>query len=248
MSKILVFQHVAYEILGTLNPLLKESGFRIRYINFDRTPEAQPTLDGYQGLVILGGPMNVDQANRYPHLNYEIRLIEEAIQKDMPILGICLGAQLIARALGADVCRNPVREIGWYDIAVTKEGKKDPLLSHFKKKEKIFLWHGDTFEIPKGAVHLAASSDCPNQGFRYGDKVYAFQFHPEVDKPMIERWLKVPDRLKELEELKGKTDVAKIRNETKIHINSLKHLSERTFREFIKLFEKKKKYRRLPSR
>lgn len=248
MSKILILQHIAYEILGTLNPLLKKSGFRIRYVNFGRHPDAEPTLEGYQGLIVLGGPMNVDQIDLHSHLTYEIKLIQEAIEKKIPILGVCLGAQLIAKALGARVVPNPKKEIGWYDVSLTKEGKKDPLFAHFKDKEKIFQWHGDIFEIPKRGVHLALSEDCPHQAFRYGDKVYALQFHMEVDESMIKRWLKVPDMKKQLETLKGETDDEKIRHETQMHIHNLKQISKKTFLEFIRLFQKKRKYQRLPSR
>src|SRR5688572_32749167 len=100
MRKLLVLQHVAHEILGTLNPLLKRAGFRIRYVNFGRHPEAQPSLDGYHGLVVLGGPMSVYEDHRFPHLITEMKLIEDAMQRNLPVLGICLGAQLIARHWG----------------------------------------------------------------------------------------------------------------------------------------------------
>ncbi len=248
MSKVLVFQHVAYEILGTLNPLLKQHGFRIRYVNFDRTPEEQPTIDGYDGLVILGGPMNTDQSDRFPHLDCEVRVIREAIEQDIPVLGICLGAQLVAKALGARIDRNPEWEIGWYDILPTEEGRKDPLLRNFSDTEKIFMWHGDTFEIPKGAVHLATSQTCVNQAFRYGDRTYGFQFHMEVDEPMVGRWLAAPDRQRELRCLKGRVGAEEVRGATRAHIDSLTSLSAQTFTAFIDLFGNKKKFRALPSR
>ncbi len=248
MSKILVFQHVAYEILGTLNPLLKNYGFRIRYVNFGRYPYSQPSLEGYHGLVVLGGPMNVDQVDQYSHLATEVSLIKEAINKGIPVLGICLGAQLIAKALGAEVTRNKEREIGWYALSPTGEGKNDPLFTHFQNAERIFQWHGDTFEIPEGAVHLATSPSCPNQAFRYSTNVYGFQFHLEVDEPLIERWLRLPILKKEIEDLNGKTDTLNIRQETTLYIHRLKQLSDRTFGEFIRLFDLEKKRQTLPSR
>src|SRR4029453_9742711 len=101
MKKLLVLQHVAHELLGTLNPLLKSAGFRLRYVNFARHLEAQPSLDGYHGLVVLGGPMSGDDTDRLPHLMTEMKLIEAAMRRDLPVLGICLGAQLIAKTLGA---------------------------------------------------------------------------------------------------------------------------------------------------
>ncbi len=248
MSKILVCQHVAYEILGTLNPLLKEHGCRIRYVNFDREPDAQPELDGYEGLVILGGPMNVAQVDQCPHLMYEVQLIRAALEQDIPILGICLGAQLLAVALGAEVNPNPCKEIGWYDMTLTADGSKDPLFGHFSQTEKIFQWHGDTFEIPKGAVHLAASETCPNQAFRYGDKVYGFQFHLEVDAPMVHRWLQVPHHVQEIEALGGAIDPEQIRRETSQYIGKSMALSAQSFGAFVTLLGSKQRSQRLPSR
>ena len=234
--KLLVFQHVAFEILGTLNPLFKSYGFRIRYVNFGRYPDAEPNLDGYQGLVVLGGPMSATDEASHPHLTAEIRAIQQALERGIPVLGICLGAQLIARALGAEVAPNSVKEIGWYDVSTTDAGRRDPLFSHFRSSEPIFQWHGDSFAIPSGAEHLARSPSCTNQAFRYGDRVYGLQFHLEVDEALIERWLSVPIHLEELAELEGKIDPDQIRNQTPQLIRRSKELADLTFQEFIQLF------------
>ena len=109
------------------------------------------------------------------------------------MLGICLGAQLIAKTLGAAVYPNQEKEIGWYDVSPTDHAQNDPLLGPFSATEKIFQWHGETFDIPQSTRHLAFSSLCANQAFRYGDNVYGFQFHLEVDEPMIHRWLRVAE-------------------------------------------------------
>ncbi len=247
MKKVLVFQHVAHEILGTLDPHLRNAGFRIRYVNFGRDPAARPRLDGYDGLVVLGGPMNVGQVDEYPHLATEIELIDEAIDRGMPILGVCLGAQLIAAALGARVYPNDEKEIGWYPIELTDAGRDDPLLGHLDSPEQIFQWHGDTFEIPEGAVHLALSPACRNQAFRYGTSVYGLQFHMEVDEPLIERWLAVPRHQEEIASLNGKIRPEVIRRETGLYIDRLQQLSQRTFGEFIKLLGKPRRRRALGS-
>ena len=248
MKKLLVCQHVAFEILGTLDPLLRGAGFRIRYVNFSREPEARPCLDGYHGVIVLGGPMNLDQIEDYPHLDTEIALIREAVDREIPTLGICLGAQLLATALGADVRHNPQKEIGWYDVSLTDEGRRDPLFSHFEETEKIFQWHGDTFEIPDGAVRLAGSPTCANQAFRYGENVYGFQFHLEVDEPLIERWLTVPIHVAELEALGGAIDPEQIRLETPANIARLEQLSDRTFGALIDVLGQRKRHRVLSSR
>jgi GMP synthase (glutamine-hydrolysing) len=248
MKKLLVLQHVAHEILGTLNPLLKRSGFRIRYVNFARHPDAQPCLEGYDGLVVLGGPMSANDSNRLPHLTIEMKLIEQALKLNQPVLGICLGAQLIAKTLGAAVYPNPEKEIGWYDVSPTADAERDPLLSKFNEAEKIFQWHGETFDIPKSTRHLAFSSLCANQAFRYETHVYGFQFHLEVDAPMIHRWLRVPDNQKEIASLNRASSCERISNETREHIERLTQLSECVFGEFINLFGIEKKFRRMPSR
>ncbi len=247
MKKLLVLQHVPHEILGTLNPLLKRAGFRIRYVNFARHPDAEPALEGYDGLVILGGPMSVNDAHRLPHLNTEMRLIEQALRRSLPLLGICLGAQLIAKTLGARVYPNAEKEIGWYDVSPTDHAESDPLLAEFQPTEKIFQWHGETFEIPKAGLHLAFSSLCANQAFRYGANVYGFQFHLEVDEPMIHRWLRVAENKKEILALGGKIDPEQIHAETPRHIGRLNQLSERVFGEFIRLFGIEKTRCLLPS-
>lgn len=236
MRRILVFQHVAWELLGTLNPMLKQAGFRIRYVNFQRHPDAEPRINKYNGLVVLGGPMNVDQVAEYPHLATEARLIRAAIAQRIPVLGICLGAQLIAHSLGARVYANEVKEIGWYDVSVTDAAADDPLMAAMGPTQRIFQWHGDTFDLPTGAVHLASSPSCANQAFRYGDRVYGLQFHLEVDQPMIERWLDVPVHLEELATLGGTIDPERIRAETPERIGQSMELSRKVFGAFVDLF------------
>jgi GMP synthase (glutamine-hydrolysing) len=249
MPKLLVVQHVPYEILGTLDPLLRQSRFRIRYVNYGRHPDARPDPASYDGIVVLGGPMNVDEVDRYPHLATEIDLIRRALDRRMPLLGICLGAQLIAAALGAPVARSPRKEIGWHDVSPTPDAGDDPLLGHFGEVERVFQWHGDAFDIPESAVRLAASGGCPNQAFRYGSNVYGLQFHLEVDEAMIQRWvLHVPAHRAEIAAMNGAVDPAAILEETKGRIDRLKRLSDRTFRGFVDLFGQRQRHRILPSR
>ena len=131
---------------------------------------------------------------------------------------------------------NGEKEIGWYDVSLTPQGRADPLFGHFRETERIFQWHGDTFELPAGALHLATSATCANQAFRYGGGVYGLQFHLEVDERLIERWLTVPVHVEELAGLVGRVDPDGIRCETRVHIHRLKRLSDRTFVEFIRRF------------
>ena len=248
MRRILVFQHVPHEILGTLDPLLRDAGFRIRYVNFGRQKDATPDVSRYHGLVVLGGPMNCDQVDRHPHLAVETEAIRRAIDRGLPVLGICLGGQLIARALGARVSRSPEREIGWYDVTPTAAGATDPLFGHFAGTEKIFQWHGDSFEVPDGAVHLASSPTCPNQAFRYGENVYALQFHLEVDEPLIARWLHTPVMAREIECLGAGFSAERIMDETRRHIARSLALGHAVFDHYLQLFHTRSRRVALPSR
>jgi len=243
--KILICQHVAHELLGTLNPLLKKNGFRIKYVNFGRHPDARPSIDDYDGLIVLGGPMNCDEVEKYPNLTHEVQLIRRAIEQKKPVLGICLGAQLMARALNAKVAPNKEKEIGWYPLQLNEAGQKDPILSALGGIDKVFQWHGDTFDIPEGATYLAESPLCRNQAFKYGDSAYALQFHLEVDEAMIRRWLSIESNQEELEFLKDKIHPEKINNETKNYIGPLTAKGEQVFKAWINLFPEPKKHLKL---
>lgn len=186
----MVLKHVAAEPLGLLDPMIRARGHRIRYVNFQRHPDAEPDLDRYQALVVLGGPMHVTESHRHPHLLVECRLIEQALEARIPVLGICLGAQLLAHVLGARVA--PVRrpEIGWYPLRPRSPAiADDPVLYPLDTERPVFQWHSYGFEIPADAVHLAESDDCPGQAFRYDDTAWGFQFHLELDEGLIRRWL-----------------------------------------------------------
>jgi len=246
--KVLVFQHVPYEPLGTLDPLLREAGFRIRYINFGREPEQRPELDKYEALIILGGPMNSDQIDSYPNLITEVDVIREAVERDMSVLGICLGAQLLAKALGGTVSRNEVREIGWCDVEMTAAGLEDPVLSTFAPRQEVFQWHEDGISLPPDCDLLAGSPASPVQAFRHGEHAYGFQFHLEADRPLIDRWLTVPAHEESLREEAGHIDPDRIRRQAETSIGPLEQLSTETFSRWIDRFEIGPRKRQLPSR
>ncbi len=248
MSRVLVFQHVAAEPLGTLDPLIRARGHRIRFVNFERDPQAQPEVDRYHGLIVLGGPMNVEDRERRTHLLTELRAIEAALAAGKPVLGICLGAQLLAHVLGAPIRRHPQSEIGWYPMSSTPAGQSDSIFSAFGERSEVFQWHSYSFALPSNAVHLASTPDCANQAFRYGDNAYGVQFHPEVDAPLIERWLGRPDYLDDLKSAGLAHDAAAIREHTQAHTAAMSARARGMFEGFLDLVGRPARRMVLPSR
>lgn len=233
MSRLLVFQHVAAEPLGTLDPLIRRRGHRMRFVNFQRDPEACPSIDRYRGLVVLGGPMNVDEQVRHPHLKTELAVIEQALKQGKPVLGICLGAQLLAHVLGAPVRRHRSPEIGWYRLAITPHGRRDAVLEPLGEALPVFQWHSYAFDLPNDAVHLAETETCPNQAFRWGEDAYGFQFHLEMDEHLIERWLSTPHYREELRRAGVADNEHTIRRQTPEHLGPMRAAADAVFNRFL---------------
>jgi GMP synthase (glutamine-hydrolysing) len=185
LPRILALQHAAHEPLGTIETVLRERGVEITLVrpyDGERVPE---TLAGFDGLVVMGGPMGVYETDRHPYLRDEIALIERAIAARLPVLGVCLGSQLLAAALGARVAPGPRKEIGWFPVTLTAEAADDALWRGLERELVGYHWHGDRFDLPRGAVPLAASALTPLQAFRYGPSAYGVLFHMEVTAEIV---------------------------------------------------------------
>lgn len=201
MRSILVLQHVPHETLGTLEHHFSEAGLPCRYLKlFEAVPD-RLELEQAAGVVVLGGPMNVDEVDRYPFLGAEVGWIRQALAAGIPFLGLCLGSQLLAKTLGAKVYANRVKEIGWYDLELTPQAADDPLFAGCAPQQLVFQWHGDTFDLPSGAVLLARSPQCSHQAFRYGASAWGLQFHVEMTAELAIRWLEDPQNRQELASL-----------------------------------------------
>jgi GMP synthase (glutamine-hydrolysing) len=248
MPRILVFQHVAVEPLGTLDALIRARGHRIRFHNFERDPDAQPSVDRYRGLVVLGGPMNVDDQHRRPHLKTELLAIERALAQGKPVLGICLGAQLLAHVLGAPIRRHERPEIGWYDLALSAAGRADPVLGVLGERRPVFQWHAYTYDLPAGAVQLASTATCEQQAFRFGDHAYGFQFHLEADAAVIERWIGLPSFREELAAAGLPADEHAIRAATTTLAAATQRSANAVFDNFLDLIGRPDRRIALPSR
>jgi len=229
---VLIIKHVEIEGPGLIEYCLRHE--KIPYQILTLNPSVcLPKPDDFTHIVILGGPMNVYEEDHYPFLRDEDLFIKEAIQRGKFILGICLGAQLIAKALGAKVLKAPVKEIGWYDVSLTRIGSIDPLFSHLPKTFSVFQWHEDTFEIPHSATLITTSSLVPYQAFRYGDNAYGLQFHLEVTQEMIREWMETYE-----EEFEGSQppllSKLKIIADTKLKIEPYKKRGEEFLTNFFR--------------
>ncbi|GAB4128389.1 MAG: type 1 glutamine amidotransferase [Thermogutta sp.] len=198
MTRVVVFQQAPQENLGTLNDIFRASGLAVQVAHLYADVPKSMDWSSIIGLVVLGGPMNVDETRTYPFLKKEIQWIQQALTCQVPILGICLGAQLLAKTLGARVYPNAVKEIGWYDIHLTEASGDDALFLGLPGELVTFQWHGDTFDLPQGAVLLAFGPQCRHQAFRFGTHAWGLQFHPEMTVEMIDAWLSHPENAKDL--------------------------------------------------
>ena len=186
---ILIIKHISIEGPGTIGEFFKKTGREIQTIELDKNELLPESLSKIEAIIVLGGPMNVYEEEKYPFLKNEDAFLKRAIKEKIFILGICLGAQLLAKAYGAKVKAAQEKEIGLFKVNLTEEGMKDPLFFNLNRQLDVFQWHGDTFEIPDNSVLLATSPACANQAVRFSENVYGLQFHIEVSGSMIKEWV-----------------------------------------------------------
>ena len=193
--KIHVFQHVSFEDEASIGTWAKDKGHHItRTLFFDG--ETPPTAKDFDILLVMGGPMSVNDEKEFPFLVMEKAYIRNTILEGKKVLGICLGAQMIAAVLGGTVTKNPEKEIGWFPVRMTEKAVPLRLLQGIPKGFTAFHWHGETFSVPRGAVAIAESEACTNQGFVFQDRVVALQFHLESTPASVNRLVqKCPDDL-----------------------------------------------------
>ncbi|AWK85177.1 glutamine amidotransferase [Azospirillum thermophilum] len=189
LKTAVAIRHVQFEDLGSFEEVLERRGYRVHY--YDAGVDPLWTLEPVKTelLVVLGGPIGAYEEAGYPFLEEELRLLQARLAAGRPTMGICLGAQLMARALGAKVYPGPWPEIGFAPIRLTAEGRESCLAPFAEEGATVLHWHGDTFDLPDGAVRLASTAVCRNQAFAWGRNAIAFQFHPEARLAGFERWL-----------------------------------------------------------
>ncbi len=239
MPRVMVLRHNPHEALGNLEVVFRACGLDLQVVN-SFADEWQPIArEGFDprrlaGLVVMGGPMNVDQVDRYPYLAAEVEWLRAATSAELPTLGVCLGAQLLAKALGQQVYTNRVKEIGWYEVTLTEAGGDDPLLAGSAPRETVFQWHSDTFDLPAGAIRLVEGNTCLNQAFRFGQRAWGLQFHLEMTAEMVEQWVAAPSMCAEVAAAPY-IDPDQIRRRTPTALPNMWPLSERVFQRFARL-------------
>ncbi len=229
-----VIRHLAFEDLGSFSSVLQAHGYQVNYIDaadFALTPDELSQIDALSDdlLVVLGGPISVNDTAMFPFLEGEICLLKQRIAADKPTLGICLGAQLIARALGAKVYTGE-KEIGWYELSLTAAGEQSALRYLGAKHCSMLHWHGETFDLPVGAALLASSEKCLHQAFSYGRNILALQFHPEITQRAMEKWF--IGHIGEIMQTDG-VSVEKLREDTRQFANQLEVQGELFFNSWF---------------
>ena len=188
IMQCLVIRHLAFEDLGNFAPVLKQAGFTVDYVQAGVATLQPAAVAAADLLVVLGGPIGVNDSAEYPFISEEIELVRVRLASGKPVLGICLGAQMMAAALGARVYPGRQKEIGWGGVTLTDAGRAC-CLAALEHNDAVLHWHGDTFDLPHGAELLASTAVTPHQAFRYGRHALALQFHVEADADCIEAWL-----------------------------------------------------------
>ncbi|MGI9009611.1 MAG: type 1 glutamine amidotransferase [Nitrososphaeraceae archaeon] len=225
-KNILVIQNIGCEHLGSLAKLFESDGFNVTILN-SQSNLIPIDLLTYAGIIILGGPMSV--YDNYDYLKNEQKLIKKAVDMNIPTLGICLGSQLIAEAMGGKVYPGNLKEIGWRNIEITENGSRDIFNGITTLKNTVFQWHGDTFELPESAIILA-KSDTYVQAFRIKTAI-GIQFHIEVDESMIDEWIRVYS--KEISDLN--LDKSEITSQQKVQVLNLLMLCKLIYNNFKKM-------------
>jgi len=238
MTRLLVIQHVPHERLGTFEEAFEAEDCSLVTFRAEEPGARWPSLERVDGIVSMGGPQSVYERATYPWIAKELALLRQAVDAKLPILGVCLGAQMLAAALGAKVTKSPQKEIGWYPVMREPGAEGDPLFESFGQTETVFQWHGDTFALPKGAVRLASSPLCQEQAFRYRENVYGWQFHLEVTEPIIRAWMRTPVNRAELATLRGVIDPMAIRRQSTQHLERLQELSHYVATTFSQLTQR----------
>ncbi|MBN3040945.1 MAG: type 1 glutamine amidotransferase [Candidatus Omnitrophica bacterium] len=186
---VFILKHIDIEGPGIFSNFLNLTGLRTEIYEVYEC-QSMPGLDSCRGILVMGGPMNVYELDQYPFLKKEEDFLKDAIGRKIPIIGICLGAQILAKINGARIYRSEEKEIGWHKVYLTADGRKDPLFQGLQESMTVFQWHEDTFDIPENGLLLAKGKKVKNQALRFSDYAWGLQYHPEITSALIRSWVK----------------------------------------------------------
>ncbi len=234
MRPVLLVRNDAYETFGVAPGALAWEGCDVRTVNLTAPGTEPPPLSEVAGVIAFGGTANVDQTDRFPYLATSRALTREAVDRGVPYLGICLGSQLLARALGEPVVKAPVKEVGFEPLRPTPEAEEDPLLSLYVDGDMVFQWHEDTYALPDGAELLARGDRVAVQAYRVGDLAWGIQFHQEVDAIELGWWIDIADADGGLEAGWGRS-AAELRAEADRHVRAHEDRGRELFRRFARI-------------
>jgi GMP synthase-like glutamine amidotransferase len=230
--KLLVLQHISCEPPGAYEDELLASGGELVRVEVDEG-QPLPTLDGFDGVIAMGGPMGAYEDERLSWLAPEKQLIARAVADGMPVWGVCLGAQLLAASLGARVAPGPAPEVGVLPVHRTPAAESDPVFSALPETFLALQWHGDTFELPTEGVQLARSAAYENQAFRIGHSAYGLQFHIEVGTSLANEWGDVPAYAESLDAIMGAGSLPRLLDEVKAHEDEMTGLARELFARWL---------------
>jgi len=234
---ILCVKHVDIEGPGTIGEFFEKTDFDFKIIELSEGQRLPSHLDDIDAVVVLGGPMNVYEEDKYPFLKEDDIFLKKVLKKEIPLLGICLGSQLIAKACGAEVQKSEIKEIGWSVVELTEEGKDDPLFAGLGNLLAVFQWHHDTFDIPKEGYLLSRSRVCENQAFRTDKYVYGLQFHLEVTEDIIASWIR---KYFKVDEASGHPEGKKMMEQYKQLRDQFDQQAEKIYSNFVTIINERK--------
>jgi GMP synthase (glutamine-hydrolysing) len=232
--RVLVLQHIACEPPGVYEDVLRDRGAIVCRVELD---EGEPVPDwrGFDAIVAMGGPMSVNDEEKFPWLRQEKASINDAVRAGTRFFGACLGAQLLAASLGGKVFPGPKPEVGMLPVSMAPGAADDPVFADFPPQILTFQWHGDTFSLPSGSVLLASSPSFPHQAFRWGERAYGVQFHLEVSLDMAREWLQVPEYAQSLNQALGRDAAAGLLEQFGKHEKRLRGQGRRLFERWLDL-------------
>lgn len=230
--KVLVLQHIACEPPGEFEEVLRNAGADLHRVELD-AGEVLPDWTKFDAIVAMGGPMSVNDDDKYPWLAEEKQLIRNAVAAGKPFWGTCLGVQLLAASLGARVFAGVHPEVGVMPVRLTKAAKNDPVFKGLPRTLLTFQWHGDTFDLPSGAVLLAGSSLFPAQAFRWGNVAYGVQFHVEVTPELAASWGDVPEYRDALEKVLGPGSLERVIKDLRSNSDVLLGAARAMFQQWL---------------